>query len=130
MKQIAKTEYYELGYDEKKNQIYWKIKGFWPSVDAVPNFDSDWEKATVGIPKGFTILGDLTEMKTFPPDVAKLNQSKQKELMELGCRKVAQVNTDALAVMQINRVARGSGMSSIIRAFDNAEEAKAWLDKD
>jgi hypothetical protein len=126
---LAQTEYYELAYDREKNRVHWKIKGYWPSVDAVPNFHADWGKAMAEVAQGFTILADLREMRPAPPDVAELHQGKQKELMELGCRKAVQVSSDAVTVMQINRVAKKSGMGSVLRAFDNLSEADAWLDE-
>jgi hypothetical protein len=124
---MIKTDYYELDYDTEKNQIWWKIIGFWPSVDAVPNFDSDWKNTTANIPKGFTIMADLAEMKPFPPDVFELNQKKQIELMELGCSKVAQVTQSVMTVSQINRVAKESGMDAVLKAFDNFDDAQNWL---
>ena len=125
---IAKNEFYELSVDKSKNQITWTIKGYWKDISVVPNFNSDWKKATDQVSRGFTILGDLTTMKPFPPDVAKLNEQKQKELMELGCKKVAQVNQNPIAVMQINRVTKESGMDSILQAFENENDAIKWLD--
>ncbi len=129
MTEVAKTDFYELAIDNSKNRIKWTIKGFWKNVDVVPNFDADWKKTTAKTQKGFTILADLTTMKPFPPDVAKLNEVKQQELMQLGCKKVAQVNYNPTAVMQINRVAKESGMNSILQAFENFKDAENWLDK-
>jgi hypothetical protein len=129
MIQLAQTDYYELAYDREKNRIHWKIKGYWPSVAAVPNFHADWGKAMAEISQGFTILADLREMKPAPPDVAELHQGKQQELMQQGCRKAVQVSTDAVTVMQINRVAKHSGMGAVLKAFDNLDDANAWLDE-
>ncbi len=129
MQEIVKNEFYELAVDKQKNRISWVIKGFWKNVDAVPNFNSDWKKATDQVQKGFTIIADLTTMKPFPPDVAKLNEVKQQELMKLGCAKVAQVNFNPTAVMQINRVTKQSGMNSILQAFENFNDANKWLDE-
>lgn len=122
------TDKYELEYDSAKKRIFWKVKGLWSSVADVPNFDSDWKQLCKGIPKGFTVFADLTEMQPFPQDVAKRNEAKQRELMAMGCARVACYVNSQIVTLQVKRVSKASGMSGVIRAFDSQKEAENWLD--
>ncbi|MHA1315803.1 MAG: hypothetical protein ACTSRB_18000 [Candidatus Helarchaeota archaeon] len=96
------NQYYSLEADPSKNRIYFSIIGYTPSVDAIPNFEEDWKKTVDEVKPGFTILGDLMNMKPHPPDVEALNTKVQAWLMTKGCRKVAQL-APIEARMQVNK---------------------------
>lgn len=122
-----KNNYYEINLDNEKNQIYFKVKGFWPSLDAVPNFEEDWMKIGRSAKKGFTIIADLLDMEPFPNDVDDLNTQVQGKLMGMGVRKVAQVASVEVAGA-VNQMAKKGGIRHILRAFYDVPTAKKWLD--
>ncbi|MHA2295042.1 MAG: hypothetical protein ACXADA_03450 [Candidatus Hodarchaeales archaeon] len=125
---MVKNEYYEIEYDQVKNRVYFKIKGFWESVDVVPNFEKDWMNTIVNAKNGFTICADLLDMKPFPKDVEQLNAQVQQKLMEKGLRKVGQV-APVVVAGQVNNLSRKSGLRDVLRAFYTLEQAEYWLDK-
>jgi len=129
MEEIAKNNFYELSVNNSKNRVHFKIKGTWTSVADVPNFMDDWRKTVSNLKQGFTIEGDLTEMQPFPSDCEKLNTEAQVYVMQNGCRRVAQIASNSLIVMQINNLSDDSGMMSILKAFDNFPDAEKWLDE-
>jgi len=123
-----KKDYYSLEVDEGKNRIYFSLFGEIPSVDAIPDFESDWMSTVAPFKNGFTILANLKEMKPLPSDVSELNQKVQVKLMQQGCKKVAQVASIDI-VVQVNKMAVESGLKDILRGFSLARTAEMWLDK-
>jgi hypothetical protein len=47
--------------------------------------------------------------------------------MKAGMKRIAEVVGSELTALQLNRIARGSGMDRILRRFHGDEEARAWL---
>ena len=122
------NEYYELDYVPAKNQINWKVKGYWPSVKAVPNMEKDWETILARTRKpGFNILADLTEMKLAPQEVEDLHAKVQQRLIKAGVRKIAVVIQSALVSMTVSNIGAVSGMNQLIGQFNDIAKAQAWL---
>jgi len=129
MKGIAKTDYYELAYDEGKNWIFWTMKGFWNSMEkAAPDFDKDWDSAIAEVKPGWKLFCDLSTLKAVPEDVKNAQDAKQQLVMQKGCTKVSCIMESATTKMSLNAVIKKSGMSKMIQYFDNGEEASIWLD--
>ncbi len=128
MKQIAKTDFYELRYDESQNWIYWTMQGFWKSMDvAAPNFDKDWDSAIAEVQPGWKLFADLSKLKAMPDDVKAAQDAKQQVLMQKGCTKVSCIMESAVTKMSLNEVIEKSGMKKMIQYFDDAKEANEWL---
>jgi len=68
---IKDNKYYKIGVSPEKNRVYFKIIGFWKSVEIVPDYLNDWKKATSLLARGFTLVTDATEMKTHPQEIKK-----------------------------------------------------------
>lgn len=123
------NEYYSLEGAQEKNRIYFKIMGQAPNVAAIPNFEQDWKDTVAEVKTGFTILGNLMEMKPHVKDVEDLNVKIQGWLMQNGCRRVAQLAPlDAMA--NVNEFSEKSGLREILRAFNFERSAEMWLDMD
>lgn len=127
MKQIAKNDYYELGYDADRNWIFWTMKGFWKNMEVVPDFYKDWEKTAKLAKPGFKIYADLSKLKTMPEDVKAAQDAQQKKLLEKGCKKVSCIMESAATKLSLNHAVKASGMDKILRYFDKPEEAGKWL---
>ena len=121
------NNYYKLVPDAGKNRIYFNVVGSPPSIQAIPNFESDWLKVMSLVKSGFTVLADMTEMGTFPDDVDKINKKVQADMMEKGCSKIAQIAKPEI-VMKVNSHSNESGMRNILRGFFNKKNAELWLD--
>ena len=124
------NEYYDLNFRPTKNQINWKVKGFWRSVGAVSNMEKDWDSVLARAKKpGFNILADLTEMKPPPQDVKDLHAQVQGKIVEAGVHKLAVVIGSALVDMSVKSIGRKSGISQLTTNFADPASAQAWLDK-
>lgn len=127
---MIEHKHYSLNVNTIKNRVYFKLMGDIPSVDTIPNFETDWNKVLdeMGLMKGFTILGDLREVKPMPQEVQNLQTKVQTTIMQKGCRKVAQVAAMA-TVVEVNKFSEKSGLKEILRGFSLVNSAERWLDK-
>ena len=121
------NNYYKLIPNIEKNRIYFNVIGSPATLQAIPNFESDWVKVISNLKPGFTILADLTQMGKFPDDVEKINKKVMADIMGNGCSKLAQLAKPEI-VMQVNSHSNETGMRSIVRGFFNKKNAELWLD--
>lgn len=78
--------------------------------------------------KPFGILVDLRNMAAaFSPEATERIKVHQNLLMKLGLRKSAEIMASASAALQLNRVARESGMAHMLQRFTDVAEARRWL---
>ena len=125
---IAKTDYYSIEIDKEKNRAYLGVYGFCKKVDDIPNFLNDIRKASDQLSEGFTLLTDVTGMKTHPPEVSDLHVESQKVWLEGGLLKTAELMPpSAVDRFAHERRAKSSGM--LFKGFESAKEAEAWLDE-
>lgn len=129
MGNIAENEYYELAFDAIKNRVLWTMKGFWDSMDVVPDFYRDWDEVMKSIKSGFTVLADLSEVRTWPNDVYEANMKVQEKLMRKGCKKVAVIIQSVIVKFQIKQATELAGMLEIIRMSEDPEDAIVWLEE-
>jgi hypothetical protein len=124
------NKFYDLDYDLKRNQINWKVKGYWASVDEVPNMEKDWNSILKQVKKpGFNVLADLTEMKAPPQDVQELHAKVQQQIIGLGLQKIAAVTASAVTRFSVKQIGTVSGVTQKIGDFNDLKKAQAWLDE-
>ena len=124
------NEYYDLSFSSIKNQINWKVKGYWRSVNAVPNMEQNWDSVLAQAKKpGFNILADLTEMKAPPQDVQNLHVKVQGKIVEAGVHKLAVVIGSALVDMSVKSIGSKSGIAQLTTNFADTASAQAWLNE-
>lgn len=127
MKEIAKTDFYELHFDEAKNRMYLKIIGFWKSDEQVPNYISDVDKVISMTKPGFTRLSDAIEMKAPATSVLALHEKAEKHLLAAGLDRTAVVMPEVVLLdLQLKKFADKTDMKK--KEFATLEEAEAWLD--
>jgi hypothetical protein len=127
MIEIANNDLYEVRVDIDKNRLYLTVKGFWKSPAQAPEYIADLKAAAEKIKPGFTILTDLRTMKPPTTEVGQLHVEAQKNLVESGLSKTAEVVGSAILLeMQLKKYAQTSSMSKA--EFESVEEAEAWLD--
>jgi len=125
--EIAKTDKYSIEVNKQKNRIYFILRGFWESLADVPDYFSDWQRATKEVTSGFTILTDAREMITPMPEVSELHKRTQAMLVASGLRKTAEVvPSKSIEQSALRRYAKVSGMAK--ESFDDVTEAEKWLD--
>ena len=126
MQTIAKNEFYEIHYDDNKNRVYFKIIGLWNSPKDVPNYISDIQKTANTVKSGFTLVSDITQMRTPPQEVGELHEQAQQILVRAGLDKTAEVVTSSILKMTANQYAKKSNMTK--QTFTSKEEAENWLE--
>ncbi|KFA88752.1 hypothetical protein Q664_39855 [Archangium violaceum Cb vi76] len=84
-------------------------------------------KSLAGDGRSVKALGDLRQLRTTSPEAAEVLCQGQADAMKAGMRRIAEVVGSEITALQLNRIARGSGMDRILRRFHDEAEARAWL---
>ncbi|MBN1573682.1 MAG: hypothetical protein JW984_10855 [Deltaproteobacteria bacterium] len=126
---IGKTEFYEVGVDQAKNRIYFTLIGFWKNMDDVPDVYADSMKAVDKLKRGYTILADLRNFKTPTKEAIAVTAKVQDSLVKRGASKSAEILDSKLVKFRMDESADTSGLTTILRQFDNEAAAVAWLDE-
>ncbi len=126
--EIGKNNYYVIEVDKDLNRMYLKISGYWKSDSDVLNYINDISKAKNCLKTNFTVLTDVTEMKTPPVEIGELHKQAQKILVEHGLDRTAEILPEsAVQKMTLERYAKESGMKK--RVFTNKIDAEVWLNE-
>ncbi|WMN12162.1 hypothetical protein QYS49_32650 [Marivirga salinae] len=123
---IAENKQYSLKVDITKNRAFLKINGFWRNKEDIPGYLQDWDEAIKKLSKGFTLLTDATEMTIHPGDVRDVHSKAQEKIIKAEVKKVAELHSKNVSIMQLDGVSRNSGMPK--KNFNDKEEALKWLD--
>jgi hypothetical protein len=75
-------------------------------------------------------LADLRQLRTTSPEAAEILRQGQQAAMREGMKRIAELVGSELTTLQLNRVARTSGMDRILRRFDDEAAARLWLFSD
>lgn len=84
-------------------------------------------KALAAQGRGVRVLADLRQLRTTSPEAAELLRQGQATALQAGMKRIAELVGSELTALQLNRIARGSGMDRILRRFQGEEEARTWL---
>lgn len=130
MEEIVKNKYYEVSVDQGKNRVFFSLIGFWENANVVPDLYDDCMKAVDKVKPGYTILANLKDFKTPPPEVIKLTAKVQESLVKRGASKSAEVLDSMLVKYNMDKSSEASGLTTIqLKQFDNVAAAVAWLDE-
>lgn len=124
---IAQKPQYKLSVSKAKNRVYLTIIGFWRKPAEVPEYVHDWRKAIAELSPGFTLLTDARQMKIHPNSVIGLHEEAQSLIIKAGVRKVAEVQANKVAEMQLDGVSKETKMPK--RNFNDPAKAEQWLDE-
>ena len=93
----------------------------------MPNYLTDVKNTARGLKKGFTLLTDVTKIKTPPEEVEELHLKSQQIWIESGLSKTAEIlPSSTIAKLALDRWSKTTGMEK--EWFDNKDAAEAWLD--
>ena len=73
------------------------------------------------------VLSDMRLLKAASPEAAEILREGQQTAIESGMRRLAQLVDSELTALQLNRIARASGMHRMMRRFHDEQEARRWL---
>jgi repressor of nif and glnA expression len=77
--------------------------------------------------RGVRVLADLRQLRTTSPEAAEILRQGQAAAIQAGMKRIAEIVGSELTALQLNRIARSSGMDRILRRFQSEEEARTWL---
>ena len=77
--------------------------------------------------RSIRVLSDMRYLKAASPEATEILRLGQEAAMGAGMRRLAQVVDSELTALQLNRVARASGMDRIMRRFADERDARRWL---
>lgn len=123
---IAKNEQYELLIDIVGNRAFLTIKGFWRNEADIPGYLEDWDQALKMLKPGFTLLTDAINMSIHPGEVRDIHHKAQQKIISAGVKKVAELQNESVAQMQLNGLSSESGMPK--KNFTDKKEALMWLE--
>jgi hypothetical protein len=127
---MVSNQYYDLSFDMLKNQINWKVKGYWSSAKNVPNMEKDWDDViSKAIKPGFNILADLSDMKTPPEDVNNLHTKVQQKIIKNGVHKIATITSSSLLKVVVSNIGTKSGVNQLSASFPDMKSGQEWLSK-
>lgn len=70
---------------------------------------------------------DMRTLRASSPEVAEMFGAVQRYAVEHGVKRMAELVTSPLLLLQLNRVERDSGAAKIVRRFGDDQTALRWL---
>ena len=126
-KEIVNNSYLKLHVDESKNRIHASFHGFWASMDTMDSYLNSMGIAISSVSKGFTMVADLRDFKTLPPELVKEQKASMQKLGEAGLYKVAEIlPASAIAKMQLSDSTKETNMPN--KQFSTIVDGEEWLD--
>ena len=125
--QIASNEYFSVFVDESKNRIYATFNGFWSQMKIMDDYRSNLPVAFKRIKPNFTLIADLRNFKTLPPDLIPKQKQSMEDFAKAGMFKVAVILPgSAISGMQLKQSMNDTKMPE--RQFSTVDEGEKWLD--
>lgn len=118
---------YHIQTDKANSIIEFVIDGY-IRVDEMQRFVKEL-KVTMQAFGGreFKVKADLRTYKPASPEVTEIVREVQAFGLRTGMKRVAELVESQIVALQMNRVARESGMEKILRRFWEDSEARRWL---
>ncbi len=128
MQQVTtQNKHYQIGIDKDKKRAFITIIGFWRSPEEVSEYLKDLDRALLQLQPGFTLLTDLSQMKTHPQTLKPVHLQAQQLLLSRGLTQTAEVVSSSIVQFQTESLSKQSSMP--LRQFNSLEEATAYLDE-
>jgi hypothetical protein len=124
---INENKHYQIGIDKDQNRAFITIAGFWRNPEEVSEYLPDLDRALVQLQPGFTLLTDLSQMKTHPQTLNPVHLAAQQLLLSRGLTQTAEVVSSSIVQFQTESLSKQSAMP--LRQFNSLEEASAYLDE-
>jgi hypothetical protein len=77
--------------------------------------------------RSIRVLSDLRLLRATSPEAADVLRQGQEAGMRAGMSRVAELVGSEVTMLQLNRIARQSGMDRMLRRFTDEAEARRWL---
>jgi hypothetical protein len=118
---------YQIQTDKPNAIIEFVIDGY-IRVDEMLRFVKELKAVMQGFAgRDFKVQADLRTYKPASPEVTEIVREVQEFGVRSGMKRVAELVESQIVALQMNRVARESGMDKILRRFWDAAAARRWL---
>lgn len=118
---------YEIKTDPADSIIEFFLAGLVRHTE-IDQFVTELQQATKDFAgREIKIKADLRAFSPASPDVAEKIKAVQQFGLQNGVKRVAEIVESDLVALQLNRVARESGIYTILRRFWEDESARDWL---
>ncbi|HYO52396.1 STAS/SEC14 domain-containing protein [Archangium sp.] len=118
---------YRIDVDKQQAIIELVLEGL-IRPDEMTKFVEELKAATLGLAgRDIKIRADMRTFRPSSPEVAEMLRDVQEFGLRNGVKRVAELVESQLAALQLNRVARESGVDKILRRFTDDPPARRWL---
>jgi hypothetical protein len=118
---------YQIQTDKPNGIIEFVIDGY-IRVEEMQRFVKELKQVMLGFAgREFKVKADLRTYKPASPEVTEIVREVQAFGLRSGMKRVAELVESQIVALQMNRVARESGMEKILRRFWEEAEARRWL---
>lgn len=118
---------YRIDIDRPNGIIEFIIDGL-VREDEMQRFTQELKPIMLGFGgREFKVKADLRTYKPASQQVTDIVREVQAFGLRSGMKQVAEVVESHMSALQLNRVARESGMDKILRRFSSEAEARRWL---
>jgi hypothetical protein len=118
---------YQIQTDKPNGIIEFVIDGY-IRVEEMQRFVKELKQVMLGFAgREFKVKADLRTYKPASPEVTEIVREVQAFGLRTGMKRVAELVESQIVALQMNRVARESGMEKILRRFWEETEARRWL---
>jgi hypothetical protein len=127
--QIEKNNYYEISYNEKKNRIFYKLTGYWPSCCHIPNYINHIDLALSYVKPGFTMLVDISLVEPHPPEIECIRKRAKLKAINKGLLSAAIVSSKSIvSSLQFDEMTKCTHFPK--HQFNNVEDAEKFLENE
>jgi hypothetical protein len=118
---------YQVTVNREHNIVEFVLDGL-IRVDEMKEFVEALRKATTSLAgHDIKIKADLRSFKAASQEVAEMIRAVQEFGLKSGVKRVAEIVESEMVALQLNRVAKESGISKILRRFWEDDSASDWL---
>jgi hypothetical protein len=118
---------YQIQTDKPNAIIEFLIDGY-IRPDEMQRFVKELKAVMLGFAgREFKVKADLRTYKPASPEVTEIVREAQEFGVRSGMKRVAELVESQIVALQMNRVARESGMDKILRRFWEDSAARQWL---
>ncbi len=124
---IGSTEFFSVEVDDAKNRMYTTFHGFWKEMSIMDDYRTNLHTAIKRMKANFTLVADLRDFKTLPPELIPKQKQCMEDLAKGGMFKVAVIlPASAISGMQLKKSMTDTNMPE--RQFGSVADGEKWLD--
>jgi hypothetical protein len=118
---------YEITTDRTHNILEFRLNGMVP-LDEMEQFVREMHEAGLSLQgRPIKIKADVRRFKPAAPEIAEMIRDLEELWLLLGVTQIAEIVENNVVALQLQRVARESGATKVVRRFEDEKSAHEWL---